>query len=62
MVKARHSLAHGWINSPDQSGKLLHKLIAREIKNPINPHGWVHYYWNRPYGLFWNGNPHAILR
>jgi len=47
----------------DQSGKLLHKLIAREIKNPINPHGWVHYYWNRPYGLFleWKSSCHFAV-
>ena len=36
----------------DQLGKPLHKLISRDIKNPLNPHGWVHYYWNRPHGLF----------
>lgn len=36
----------------DQLGKPLHKLISREIKNPFNRHGWVHYYWNRPRGLF----------
>ncbi|MBE9547091.1 MAG: cache domain-containing protein [Proteobacteria bacterium] len=36
----------------DQLGKPLHKLISREIKNPFNRHGWVHYYWNRPHGLF----------
>ena len=26
----------------DQLGKPLHKLVSREIKNPRNPHGWVH--------------------
>jgi len=36
----------------DQLGKPLHKLISREIKNPLNRHGWVHYYWNRPHDLF----------
>lgn len=36
----------------DQLGKPLHKLISREIKNPLNRHGWVHFYWNRPHGLF----------
>jgi len=36
----------------DQLGKPLHKLVSREIKNPLNRHGWVHYYWNRPHGLF----------
>lgn len=36
----------------DQLGKPLHELISREIKNPLNHHGWVHYYWNRPHGLF----------
>jgi len=38
----------------DQLGKPLHKLISREIKNPLNQHGWIHYYWN--------GNPHVISR
>lgn len=36
----------------DQLGKPLHKLISHEIKNPLNRHGWVHFYWNRPHGLF----------
>lgn len=36
----------------DQLGKPLHKLVSREIKNPLNRHGWVHFYWNRPHGLF----------
>jgi len=36
----------------DQLGKPLHKLISREIKNPRNRYGWIHYYWNRPHGLF----------
>ncbi len=36
----------------DELGKPLHKLISHEIKNPLNRYGWVHFYWNRPQGLF----------
>ena len=36
----------------DHLGKPLHKLVTSEIRNPYNPHGWIHYYWHRPKDLF----------
>ena len=32
----------------DMHGRPVHELIAGEIANPRNPHGWVHFQWHRP--------------
>jgi len=36
----------------DELGKNVHELINAQLENPRNPHGWVHYHWHRPHGLF----------
>jgi len=36
----------------DQLGKPMHQLVTEAINNPLNPHGWVHYYWPRPQDMF----------
>ena len=32
----------------DLQGRSVHESVLEQLQNPNNPHGWVHYNWNRP--------------
>ncbi len=44
----------------DQLGKPMHQQVLAAINDPLNPHGWVHYYWHRPQDMFqgWKSSCH----
>jgi hypothetical protein len=40
------------IDFRDQLDKPMHRLVTAAIADPLNVHGWVHYYWHRSHDMF----------